>query len=206
MARDVVVYLVVHQPRRLRLPAQPIPIDASAEEIEEALFDEPLNERYFRQVARRCYWPATKLFADLVDRGFKLNVGFSFSFLRQAQIWDPDLLALYRRLVARPGVELIGVEPYHSFLFLADLPRFVARMHWMQETLERMFGQRPRVTDTTELCMSDGIAAALEHGDFTGGFIDGRPWALGWREPSFLYHTGRGLALLANARCGCRRR
>jgi hypothetical protein len=57
-------------------------------------------------------------------------------------------------------------------------------MRWMQETLERMFGQRPRVTDMTELCMSDGIAAALEHGDFTGGFIDGRPWVLEWREPS----------------------
>jgi alpha-amylase len=197
MASDAVVYLIVHQPRRLKLPARPIPMGASAEEIEHALFDEPLNERYFRKVARRCYWPATELFADLVERGFKLNVGFSFSFLRQAQMWDPDLLALYRGLVARPGVELIGVEPYHSFLFLADLPRFVARMHWMQETLERMFGQRPRVTDTTELCMSDGIAAALEHGDFTGGFIDGRPWVLGWREPSFLYDTGRGLKLLA---------
>jgi alpha-amylase len=197
MARDVVVYLVVHQPRRLRLPAQPIRAGASADEIENALFDEPLNERYFRKVAHRCYWPAVELFTELVAHGFKLNVGFSFSFLRQAQRWDPELLDLYRGLVAYPRVELIGVEPYHSFLFLADLPRFVTRMRCMREGLEQMFGRPPRVTDTTELCMSDGIAAALEQGDFAGGFIDGRRWVLGWREPSFLYDTGRGLKLLA---------
>jgi alpha-amylase len=47
------VYLVVHQPRRLKLPARPIPVGASAEEIEQALFDEPLNERYFRRSTRR---------------------------------------------------------------------------------------------------------------------------------------------------------
>ena len=95
----------------------------------------------------------------------KLNVGLSYSFVRQAQMWDPALLALFARLVAQPGVELIGVEPYHSFLFLADLPHFVTRMRWMHTAMEHLFGQRPRVTDTTELCMSDGIAVALAHAE-----------------------------------------
>ena len=54
MATEVVVYTVVHQPRRIKLPAQPIPPGASVADIERCLFDERLNERYFRKVAATC--------------------------------------------------------------------------------------------------------------------------------------------------------
>ena len=197
MASDIVIYLVVHQPRRLRLPAQPIPLGATAHDIERCVFDPVLDERYFRKVARTCYWPATELLLDLVQQGLKLSLGLSFSFVRQAQAWDPDLLALFARLLAHPGVELIGVEPYHSFLFLADLPRFVTRMRWMRSALREVFGQSPRVTDTTELCMSDGISFALALAGFAGGFIDGRRWVMEWRKPTYLYRARHALALLA---------
>lgn len=197
MARDVVIYLVVHQPRRLKLPAQPIPPGATAPDLERCLFDTALDEQYFRKVARTCYWPATELFLDLADNGLKLNLGLSLSFVRQAQMWDPDLLVLFRRLLAHPGIELIGVEPYHSFLFLLDLPAFMTRMRWMRGALADIFGPSPRVTDTTELCMSDGIALALAEAGFAGGFVDGRPSVMGWREPTFLYRASPRLALLA---------
>lgn len=197
MAQDVVIYTVVHQPRRLKLPAQPIPPGATPEDIEHCLFDETLNQRYFHKVARTCYWPATEMFTELVEQGLKLSIGFSISFLRQAEAWDPLLLAHFRSLVAHPNVELIGVEPYHSFILLLDLERFVARMRWAQDRLEEMLGKRPVVTDTTELCMSDPIYLALDRAGFKGSFIDGRPWVMGWREPPFLYHGGRGLKLLA---------
>ena len=65
MAHDVVIYTIVHQPRRLKLPAQPIPPGASPEDIERCLFDERMNEQYFRQVAERCYHPATRTFQAL---------------------------------------------------------------------------------------------------------------------------------------------
>ncbi|HEY7062757.1 MAG TPA: glycoside hydrolase family 57 protein [Chloroflexota bacterium] len=197
MAEDLVIYTVVHQPRRLRLPARAIPPGASATDIARCLFDEPLNERYFRKVAQTCYWPATQRFCELVEQGLKLSIGFSLSFVRQAEAWDPLLLAQFRQLVAHPNVELIGVEPYHSFLPLLDLHHFIARMHWAQHRLEAIFGQRPVVTDTTELCMSDAIYLALDAAGFRGSFVDGRPWVLDWREPTYVYHHGRGLRLLA---------
>jgi alpha-amylase len=197
MAEDLVIYTVVHQPRRPRLPACPIPPGATPTDIARCLFDEPLNERYFRKVARTCYWPATQRFGELVERGLKLSIGFSLSFVRQAEAWDPLLLARFRQLVAHPNVELIGVEPYHSFLPLLDLQRFSARMRWAQDRLAAIFGQRPVVTDTTELCMSDAIYLALDAAGFRGSFVDGRPWVLAWREPGFVYHHGRALRLLA---------
>lgn len=197
MAGDLVIYAVVHQPRRLKLPAQPIPSGAAPEDVERCLFDERLNEGYFRKVARTCYRPATEMFAALADEGLRLSLGFSFSVLRQAEAWDPELLDLFRRLVLHPNVEPVGVEPYHSFIMLLDLPRFVTRMRWAQERLAEVFGVRPRVTDTTELCMSHPIYLALDGAGFDGAFVVGRPWVLGWRDPSFLYHAGRRLKLLA---------
>jgi alpha-amylase len=190
MATEVVIYTVVHQPRRLKLPAQPIPQGAGIEDIVRCVFDERMNERYFRKVATTCYYPAASSFLDLVRAGMKLSIGFSLSFVRQAQEWDPRLLALFQELVAEPNVELVGVEPYHSFLFLLDAPLFIARMRWMRDELERVFGKRPRVTDTTEMCMSAAIYDALEVAGFDGCLMDGREWVMGWREPTHLYHYG----------------
>ena len=150
MTTQAVVYTVVHQPRRLKLPAQPIPTGASVEDITRCVFDERMNEAYFRQVATKCYYPATERFLRMVrETDFKLAIGFSISFLRQAEQWDPTLLALFKELVAEPNVELIGVEPYHNFLFLLDMPTFVLRMRWMREELARIFGKEPTITDTT---------------------------------------------------------
>jgi alpha-amylase len=190
MATEVVVYTVVHQPRRIKLPAQPIPSGASIEDIVRCVFDERMNERYFRKVANTCYYPATDMFLRLVRGGMKLAIGFSVSFLRQAEAWDPALLGQFKQLVAHPNVELIGVEPYHSFVFLLDLPLFVERMRWMNGEMERIFGRRPRITDTTEMCMSASIYDALDQAGYDAGLMDGRPWVMGWREPTHLYYYG----------------
>lgn len=197
MAENLAIYTVVHQPRRLRLPAQPIPPGATIEEIERCLFDEAMNRRYFHKVATYCYYPATEMFLELVKQGFKLSIGFSESFLRQARAWDTKLLAMFQELVAQPNVELVCVEPYHSFLPLLDLPFFQKRMAWGRDNLEAVFGKRPSVADTTEMLMSDGIYHALDGEGFTGALLDGREWIMGWRDATHLYDYGRELKLLA---------
>lgn len=190
MVADLAIYTVVHQPRRLKLPAQPVPHGASVEDITHCLFDERMNERYFRKVAQYSYYPATRMFLKLVQQGLHLSIGFSLSFIRQAAAWDQELLGLFQELVAHENVELIGVEPYHSFLFLLDLPAFITRMKEMTDELEQLFGKRPVVTDTTEMCMSSSIYNALDIAGFKGALLDGRPWVLGWRESTHLYWYG----------------
>jgi len=189
---DVLIYTVVHQPRRLRLPARALPAGATPEQLEASLFDAPLNEKYFRQVAGSCYEPALAQLQSLLDRGLKLAIGFSLSFIEQAQRWDEALLERFIELVRHPHVELVAVEPTHSFLLLWDVPRFIARMRHAAERLEAIFGQRPLVADTTELMMSDTIYHALELAGFKAAFMDGRPWVLDWRQPTYLYHHGSG--------------
>src|SRR2546421_1488972 len=179
MVAELAIYTVVHQPRRLKLPAQPIPRGASAEDIARCLFDERMNEHIFHKVAQYSYYPSVRLFLELVRQEMKLAIGFSLSFVRQASAWDPQLLDLFRELVAEDNVELIGVEPYHSFLFLLDLPAFIHRMQEMVRDLELIFGKRPVVTDTTEMCMSATVYNALDMAGFQGVVMDGRPWVMG---------------------------
>jgi alpha-amylase len=188
MASTLAIYTVVHQPRRLKLPAQPIPRGASVEDITRCLFDEQMNERYFRKVAQSSYYPAARMFLELVRQsGVHLSLGISLSFVHQAVLWDPALLDLFRELIAEEHVELIGVEPYHSFLFLFDLPMFVLRMQSMSDELEQVFGKRPGVADTTEMCMSAPIYNALDTAGFRGALLDGRQQVFEWREAAYLY-------------------
>lgn len=189
MVADLAIYMVVHQPRRLKLPAQPIPYRASLEDIARCLFDERMNERYFHKVARTCYYPAARMFLELAREGMRLSLGFSLSFVQQAERWDPELLALFRELVAEDNVELIGVEPFHSFLFLLDISTFVQRMRWMADEMERIFGKRPTITDTTEMSMSSFIYDALDTAGFRGALLDGREWVMSWRESTHLYQA-----------------
>jgi alpha-amylase len=188
--QDVLIYTVVHQPRRLRLPAQAIPPGASPAEMTDLLFDEPMNERYLHKVAKHCYRPATRHFLALVETGLKISIGFSWSFIEQARRWDQGTFDLFRQLVRHENIELVAVEPTHSFILLWDAPRFVERMQLAADRLERVFGVRPTVADTTELMMSDTIYYALAQAGFAAAFLDGRPWMLEWRRSTYLYHHG----------------
>lgn len=194
--QDVLIYTVIHQPRRLRLPAAPLTPGAAPDVLAQALFDEPLNERYFRKVAATCYYPAVAKFASLVQRGFKFALGFSLSFIEQAQRWDEGLLDQFCRLVQHENVELVAVEPTHSFVLLWDLPRFMMQMQDAAARLQQIFGMRPVIADTTELMMSDAIYHALDLAGFKAGLLDGRPWVMEWREPTHLYeHNGGRMKL-----------
>lgn len=196
MASNLVVYTIVHQPHRLKLPAQPIPEGASPADIERCLFDPPMDERYFRQVAHKCYKPAIAAFRGLARRGFKLNIGFSETVLEQLAAWDRGLLEEFRELVREPGVELIGVEPEHSFLFYLDVHRFIRGMKAYRKRLEQGFGVPVRVADTTEMFMSNDLYFALARAGFKGGLMDGRPWVMDWRRSTHLYHHGLPTYLL----------
>lgn len=191
-ARDVVVFALIHQPRRLRLPAAPLPPGASAAVLEEALFDDALNERYFRRTAERCYHPATARLRKMAGEGFKLALAITGSFLDQAARWDPDLLDELRDLVRHPHTELVAIEPAHSMLPLWDIGAFIERMHVAADRLAHVFGVRPAAASTAEMLMSDTIYHALDRAGFRAAFLDGRPRVLGWRMPTYLYHHGRG--------------
>ena len=196
MAENLVTYCVIHQPRRIKLPAQVIPPGTKPGAMAPFLFDDQMNRRYFEKVARWCYYPATEMFVDMLDQGFKLGLGFSVSFLWQLRHWDRTLAERFRALVSHPNCELVGVEPYHSFAFAIDIKLFQKEMLRGKAYAEEYFDEEIRVTDTTEMVMNNEVYYALLQCGYRAGVLDGRPWVMEWREPTHLYsHGGRDLAL-----------
>ena len=187
MADRLVIYLVAHQPRRLRLPAAGIPADLPPEKWEGHLFDDPMNRRYLEKVAASCYRPATRMFLELADQGLCLAVGMSWSLLEQMRRWDPALLDLFKELLAHPNVDLVGVEPYQTYLSSFDIERFVERMKWARERLSDLAEKPVRLGDALEECISNDLYYAYAVAGFEALIIDGREWILGWRQPSYLY-------------------
>src|SRR5436853_569291 len=106
MPNALVIYMVAHQPRRVRLPAQLIQRGTAPEKMDALIFDEAMDRRYFDKVAKYCYRPATELFSSLVEKGMKISLGFSVSLLEQMRRFGPDVLTGYQKLVAHPNCEL----------------------------------------------------------------------------------------------------
>jgi alpha-amylase len=127
------------------------------------------------------------MFRDLTKRGWKMSIGFSNSFLLQAEAWGPKVLDSFKQLCASPNVEVVCVEPYHSWLFYVDILAFKEAMVQARERLEALFQKPVTVTDTTEMFMSNDVYFALQQCGFTGAFMEGRPWQMGWREPTHVY-------------------
>src|SRR5256714_13982496 len=157
MPNALVIYMVAHQPRRIRLPAQLIPRGTPPEKMDALIFDDQMDRRYFDKVAKYCYRPATELFQSLVEKGMKISLGFSVSFLVQMRRFSPDVLAGFQKLVSHENVELVAVEPYHSFIFYLDIAAFADRMAWGKGQLEDTFQKRIAVTDATEMFMSNDV-------------------------------------------------
>ncbi len=197
IADHLVIYTLIHQPRRIRIPAAPIPRGAAVETLEQTLFDDELNRTYLEKVARRSYRPAIQIWRQLLDKGMKLGLGIPLSTIFQFEAWDPHLLATLKTLVSHDRCELVATEPYHAISMLLDLPLFSKGMRRSVCDLQRHFGKTPRVADTTEMMMSPRIAQILARAGFNGGFVDGRSWVLQHEEGAPLYSERGTLPLLA---------
>ncbi len=195
MAERVALYLLAHQPRRLRLPVPDIG-GLSPAAAETALFDDEMNRRYFERVLRKSYRPTLEVLRALAGAGLRVGLGLSGSLRWQAQRWAPDWLAEADALARSGDVEAVATDRIHGFLFYLDLEAFRAQMAAEAAAMAQRYGRAPLVADTTEMFLTPGIDLALRQAGYRGVLSDGRPGLLGWRDPTFRYRTPAGLALL----------
>lgn len=196
MAQSVAFYLLLHQPWRFSIPIRDRLLLDAPDQWKDVLFDRPLNARYFSGVAERSYIPMLTLIEELLNQDFRINLGLSWTFWEQAQFYGEPLTGLLTRVLSHPGVEIVGVEPYHSVLPLIDPAMFARRMRWMRDRWQRTFHKIIRVTDTTEMLYSDQIYWSLASAGFEGLMMDGRPQVVGSEGPKGIYSGPGPLALI----------
>ncbi|MCC6731182.1 MAG: alpha-amylase [Chthonomonadales bacterium] len=201
----ITLYFFAHQPDRLLPYDRRRSFGRTARDLHQHYFDDELNEQVFRKVAGKCYYPATRLILELVerhrdsDKPFRVAYGLSGTLLDQIERYDTGLLDLFRRLSDTGLVEFTGEVYYHSLAGLFDAERREfqeeARMH--ADRLESLFGRRPAVFRNTECMFNNGIAATVQAMGYEGIITEGVDWLLaGWRSPDFVYRATCGLPVL----------
>jgi alpha-amylase len=180
---SVVFYFQVHQPFRLRR--------YSVFDTDPDYFDDPHNERICRKVTEKCYLPANRLMAELIDRHegrFRISYSLTGTIIEQWQRWAPEVLESFLELRGTGCVEFITETYYHSLAFLYNRDEFIRQTQMHCELMEELFGRGPRVFRNTELTYNNDVAKVVEDMGFDAILTEGADHVLGYRSPTFIYN------------------
>ena len=180
---SVCFYFQVHQPVRLR--------HYTVFDKNDRYFDDHKNASICRKVANKCYLPANRLILELINRHkgrFKVAYSLTGVLLEQLQLYSPEVMSTFDALAQTGCVEFLGETYYHSLSFLYSRGEFLEQVNKHLETIERLFGQRPRVFRNTELIYNNDLASLIEStGKFDAIITEGAKHILGYRSPNFVY-------------------
>jgi alpha-amylase len=158
---------------------------------DERYFDEHKNAAICRKVANKCYLPANRLLLDIIRKyqgRFKVAYSLTGILLEQLFSFSPEVVSTFDALAETGCVEFLAETYYHSLSFLYSRNEFLAQVKKHTETIESLFGQRPRVFRNTELIYNNHLAALIESlGNFDAIITEGADHILGSRSSNFLY-------------------
>ncbi len=185
----IVLYLHVHQPLRIRQYS----IFDTAEQHD--YFDESdtttdrNNERVLRKVADKSYRPMNALLQKLLDTHpeFKVSLSITGTFIEQAELWAPDVIESFQRLVASGRVEIVSETYYHSLAFFYSRDEFERQVEMHRDKVRQLFGVETSVFRNTELSYNDQLASWADNAGFKGIIAEGWDPILQWRSPNYLY-------------------
>jgi alpha-amylase len=180
---SVCFYFQVHQPLRLR--------HYTVFDKNDQYFDDCRNSFICRKVANKCYLPANRLLLDIIRRfngRFKIAYSVTGVLLEQLQRYSPEVMSTFDALAETGCVEFLAETYYHSLSFLYSRDEFIEQINKHAETIEHLFGQKPKVFRNTELIYNNDLAALVESvGGFDAIITEGADHILGFRSPNFVY-------------------
>jgi alpha-amylase len=181
--RGIVLYLHVHQPYRLRNYSV---FDTA---VNHDYFDDNKNEQVFRKVADKSYRPMNILLAKLLDRhhDFRLSLSITGPFIEQAQMWAPDVIDGFKKLIDTGRVEIVSETYYHSLAFFYSREEFEHQVKMHKDKIRELFGVETNVFRNTELSYNDEMAKWAESYGFKGILAEGWDPVLQWRSPNMMY-------------------
>ncbi len=180
---SVCFYFQVHQPMRLR--------HYTVFDENDYYFDDYKNASICRKVANKCYLPANRLILDLINRfdgRFKVAYSITGVLLEQLLTFSPEVMSTFDALAETGCVEFLAETYYHSLSFLYSRNEFVEQVNKHTETINKYFGQKPRIFRNTELIYNNELATLIEStGNFDAIITEGADHILGYRSPNFVY-------------------
>ncbi len=189
MKQAICLYLHVHQPYRVK----PYSIfDASNDHIyfnDESPNADTNNRFIVDKVSEKSYLPTNATLLDLLNKHpqFKLSMSISGVLLDQLEHWRADVLDSFKKLTDTGRVEIVAETYYHSLAFFYNRAEFEDQVRLHRETVERIFGQTPKVFRNTELSYNNELAKWADGANYKGIIAEGWDPILGWRSPNYMY-------------------
>lgn len=181
--KTICFYFQVHQPFRIKhYQVQAIGHDGE-------YFNEEKNYEIFRKVAEKCYLPTNALLLGLCKRYPEFRCSFSLSgvFLDQCELYGPDVLESFKKLVDTKQVEILGETAYHSLAGIYSKKEFADQILKHRRLVKKHFGVEPTIFRNTELIYTNEIAEFIRLMGFEGIIAEGADHILDWRTPNHLY-------------------
>ena len=187
--RGITLYLHVHQPYRVREYSV---FDTSIDHnyFNDSNWDSDRNnQRIFNRFADKSYRPMNALLEKLLAQhpDFKLSLSITGTFIEQAEMWAPDVLDSFKRLIATNRVEILSETYYHSLAFFYNRDEFERQVEAHRAKIREVFGVETTVFRNTELAYNDELAQWADKKGFKGILAEGWDPILEWRSPNYVY-------------------
>ena len=192
--RAICLYFHMHQPWRYRRYSI---FDVAHNHnywYEKDYYDKQNNERIFRKVAQKSYYPMLELLEQNLRKfpNFKFSLSITGVWLEQAEEWEPELITKLQQLVASGRVEIVGETYYHSLAFFYNRDEFQAQVKKHSDKIAELFGVRPMVFRNTEFAYNDEVGRWADQMGYTAVLAEGWDKILGWRSPNHVYKVAGG--------------
>ena len=186
--RAICLYLHIHQPIRYR-EYSIFDVGNDSNYYYDNYNGRQSNERIFKKVAKKSYYPMLNLLSENMDKypEFKVSLSITGTWLEQAEKWEPDLIRIIRRMVDSKQAEIVGETYYHSLAYFYNLDEFNDQVKMHAETIKRLFGVEPKVFRNTEFAYNDSLARWAEAQGYEAILAEGWDKILGWRSPNHVY-------------------
>lgn len=187
--KGIVLYLHVHQPFRVRSYSVFDTANQHDYFDEKDTSTERNNRTVFDKVAAKSYRPMNALLERLLEKhpDFKISLSITGTFIEQAEMWAPDVLDSFKRLVATGRVEIVSETYYHSLAFFYSREEFVRQVEAHRQKIRELFGVETQVFRNTELSYNDSLARWADEYGFKGILSEGWDPILEWRSPNYVY-------------------
>jgi alpha-amylase len=182
--RTICFYFQVHQPFRLKRYKF---FDIGNDHY---YYNDFENRNIMRKVAEKCYLPTNQVFLDLIQEyGDRFKIAYSISgvAIDQFEMYAPDVLESFKRLVATGNVEILSETYAHSLSALKSYEEFECQINMHRQKIKEHFGVEPKIFRNTELIYSDQIGEYISNMGFKGMITEGAKHILGWKSPNYLY-------------------
>jgi len=100
------------------------------------------NRNIMRKVAEKCYLPTNQVFLDLIQEyGDRFKIAYSISgvAIDQFEMYAPDVLESFKRLVATGNVEILSETYAHSLSALKSYEEFERQINMHRQKNKRAF-------------------------------------------------------------------